>query len=1150
MSQFLIDHHIILYPIIAFFGALISALSLNIIIARNISILFGIINFTISLIPDHFHKKQYSIGNWSEYIGINFHIWDKSWILIVLLNFIFLFVLIFDYKILEDFINKRYDKSKSHLIYSLLQLAQCGFLGIVVTQDFFTLYVFIEISSLSSYVLLSFGRDRKSLVSALDYLILGTIGATLILIAIGIILKITGHLNMIIAQQYINDSKAFQIAYILYIIGSLLKLAFFPIHSWMISAYKNTFSIILIYIGSISSTIAAYILYEFMYLFLKNQDWPFLYFLKDCLYYFSGIVVILFAYMALVENNLRKILLFSASIYSGYLVMIIMSGVGQNILIYYLVVAAAIKIGMFYTISVLEKNNINPDVESIIQIRSSRIFSIVYIILVLSNSGLPITAGFIAKILLLKELSSIKYFYGIITILISSAIALLYNYKILIPLLKKSQNSDPLKINLTILEKVGLCIVGALQLLIIFLPNYINEATISHIFTFYINAKYIVLFLYGVVLFAIILLGSFIRKSFLRLSILIGSSILYTIMISILTYNYFHYNLLTLNIFEYKIANFKVLSFSIDQYSMVYLLLLSILWPISILYSDSYLKNLQLENNINKSNSRFLFFINLCIVSSSFIAISGDLITMFSFYEILSLSTIPLIIYNQTEQSYKALYKYFKLLFIPSTLFFLLGIFLVYSHTHDVSFLNNTGVLRYSKITDPEVILLILIFIIGISKLATLPFYGWLPAAMVAIHPVSAILHGVAVVNSGIFCLVKIVIYIFGIDLLGLTSNSEYLLLIPTITIIISSILALYQDSIKKILAYSTIAQINIMLASLLSFTKIGIINLFAHMIIHSFAKLLLFFKAGDIYIATKSDKLSDLGSVAKKMPFTYIAMILGGFSLTGIFLFPSYYTKKQIINSLMYNTYTNIYAIYIILLSGLFTIGYFIKIIYSMAQQNRIQTKLYPVSKAQFLASSVICLLLLATSFLFYKHYGIGEFNFLILIIDVIIILSYIFLYKKNYRYTRLIKVKKFQTYYIWVSLFLGLVIGLYICFVELNIENLYQNVFFFATITLIEFLIALESLVYKKISNQKISMLDKNPVLLLGGGAFRGRDLFRVMQGYFIWKKLFRVLSKLLLLLNRKIMIISNPKNLNFSLYGVLGLFIVISINVLLQN
>jgi len=212
---------------------------------------------------------------------------------------------------------------------------------------------------------------------------------------------------------------------------------------------------------------------------------------------------------------------------------------------------------------------------------------------------------------------------------------------------------------------------------------------------------------------------------------------------------------------------------------------------------------------------------NLSIVSASFIAISGNLITMFSFYEILSLSTIPLIIYSGTEESYKALYKYLKLLFIPSTFFFLLAIFLIYANFGHSSFIDDTGLFEYIKISEYQVIFILLLFILGIAKLATIPFYSWLSTAMVAIHPVSAILHAVAIVNSGIFCFAKILIYIFGIDYLSEISMGQYLIFIPISTIIFGSIIALYQDSVKKILAYSTIIQMNIMLASLLSFTKI-----------------------------------------------------------------------------------------------------------------------------------------------------------------------------------------------------------------------------------------------------------------------------------------------------------------------------------------
>jgi multicomponent Na+:H+ antiporter subunit D len=339
---------------------------------------------------------------------------------------------------------------------------------------------------------------------------------------------------------------------------------------------------------------------------------------------------------------------------------------------------------------------------------------------------------------------------------------------------------------------------------------------------------------------------------------------------------------------------------------------------------------------------------------------------MFSFYEILSLSTIPLIIYSGTEESYKALYKYLKLLFIPSTFFFLLAIFLIYANFGHSSFIDDTGLFEYIKISEYQVIFILLLFILGIAKLATIPFYSWLSTAMVAIHPVSAILHAVAIVNSGIFCFAKILIYIFGIDYLSEISMGQYLIFIPISTIIFGSIIALYQDSVKKILAYSTIIQMNIMLASLLSFTKIGLIGAITHMVVHSLTKLLLFFKAGDIYIATKANRLEQLRGLSKIMPISYIVMFIASLALAGLPLSPNYFTKKIIASSF------SDYTIYVIKISSIFTCIYLTKILYYMSKKQVNNIEIGKIGKMQLLSGYIIFVLIILAAIFISREFVI----------------------------------------------------------------------------------------------------------------------------------------------------------------------------------
>ncbi|MDH3445486.1 MAG: proton-conducting transporter membrane subunit, partial [Deltaproteobacteria bacterium] len=171
----------------------------------------------------------------------------------------------------------------------------------------------------------------------------------------------------------------------------------------------------------------------------------------------------------------------------------------------------------------------------------------------------------------------------------------------------------------------------------------------------------------------------------------------------------------------------------------------------------------------------------------------------------------------------------------------------------------------------------------GIGKAALMPFHRWLPAAMVAPAPVSALLHAVAVVKAGVFCVMKVILYVFGIDLLHDTGLSVWLMYVAGATIMIASLIALAQDDLKARLAYSTVSQLSYIILGAALANAAGVLGGSMHILMHAFGKITLFFCAGAIAVASHKTKVSEMAHIGKHMPITMIAFLIGSLSIIGL---------------------------------------------------------------------------------------------------------------------------------------------------------------------------------------------------------------------------------------------------------------------------
>ncbi|HKJ87872.1 MAG TPA: proton-conducting transporter membrane subunit, partial [Gammaproteobacteria bacterium] len=260
------------------------------------------------------------------------------------------------------------------------------------------------------------------------------------------------------------------------------------------------------------------------------------------------------------------------------------------------------------------------------------------------------------------------------------------------------------------------------------------------------------------------------------------------------------------------------LKLAVEPLGMVFAGVASFLWIVTTVYSIGYMRGHHEEHQ-----TRFYLFFALAIASCMGVAFAGNLFTLFVFYELLTFSTFPLVTHHQTEEARRAGRVYLGLLLTTSILFQLLAIVWTWTLAGTLDF-RPGGILR--GVAGPGVVTLLLgLYVYGIGKAAVMPFHRWLPSAMVAPTPVSALLHAVAVVKAGVFTVLKVVLYVFGTGLLTETGASVAFMWVAAATILVASLVAFTKDNLKERLAYSTISQLSYIVLGAMLANAWGIIG-------------------------------------------------------------------------------------------------------------------------------------------------------------------------------------------------------------------------------------------------------------------------------------------------------------------------------------
>ena len=374
----------------------------------------------------------YAIGAWATPWGIEYRIDMAGALMILIIAIIGAMVMPYAWRSIQHELHKKH----SGLFYTCYLLCLTGLLGIVVTGDAFNLFVFLEISSLSSYVLISMGSTRRALTAAYQYLVMGTIGATFILIGIGLLYMMTGTLNMLdISQRLpeVADTRTIRVAFAFVTVGVSIKLALFPLHIWLPNAYTFAPSVVSTFIASTATKVGVYVLLRFFFTLFGIQFSFNAMHVGEILMLLAVAAILIASLVAIFQNNVKRMLAYSSVAQIGYVILGISLATSDGVTasMIHLFNHALIKCALFLAIGCIFLRLGSVEIEDMHGIARQMPWTLAaFVVGGLSLIGLPLTAGFISKWYLVSAALADGYWPLAVLILVSSLLALIYIWRV------------------------------------------------------------------------------------------------------------------------------------------------------------------------------------------------------------------------------------------------------------------------------------------------------------------------------------------------------------------------------------------------------------------------------------------------------------------------------------------------------------------------------------------------------------------------------------------------------------------------------------------------------------------------------------------------------------------------------------------------
>lgn len=364
------------------------------------------------------------------------------------------------------------------------------------------------------------------------------------------------------------------------------------------------------------------------------------------------------------------------------------------------------------------------------------------------------------------------------------------------------------------------------------------------------------------------------------------------------------------------------LALKADALAMLFITLSGSLWLLTTLYAVGYLEG-------SPHRSRFFGFFSLCVTATVGVAMAANLFTFFFFYELLTLATYPLIVHRGTKDAIRAGNVYLAYALTGSAVL-LTGVVWLYGLLGGVEFTYGGSVASLGPEYDGQVKIIFLLLIAGLGvKAALVPLHGWLPQAMVAPAPVSALLHAVAVVKAGAFGIVRIVYEVYGVEFSQSLNLLTPLAVVASVTIIWGSLRAIWQDDLKRRLAYSTVSQISYIILGTALFGLIGTVGGIVHLVHQGIMKITLFFCAGNYAETLGIHKISEINGAGRRMPWTTVAFTVAALGMMGAPLTAGYVSKSYLTEGAKLADME--WAAWVLTVSGLLNAVYFLPILYRL---------------------------------------------------------------------------------------------------------------------------------------------------------------------------------------------------------------------------
>ncbi|HAV62113.1 MAG TPA: proton-conducting membrane transporter [Verrucomicrobiales bacterium] len=325
-----------------------------------------------------------------------------------------------------------------------------------------------------------------------------------------------------------------------------------------------------------------------------------------------------------------------------------------------------------------------------------------------------------------------------------------------------------------------------------------------------------------------------------------------------------------------------------DANSVFFVTLSTLLWFWTTLYAVGYLEH-------SPQRSRFFGFFSLCVTATTGLALSANLVTFLTFYELLTVSTLPLVVHRGTADSLRA-GKIYLAYTMGGGAVLLLAVAWLQSIAGPVAFTERGALAAVVAEHTDELRILFFLFVAGLGvKAALVPLHGWLPKAMVAPAPVSSLLHAVAVVKAGAFGIVRLVYDVYGVETARDLGVLDPLLWLAAFTIVYGSVRALFQDELKKRLAYSTVSQVSYIVMGTAIFGPLATIGGIVHLVHQGIMKITLFFAAGNYAETLGIHRVSQMNGVGRRMPWTTAAFTVGAFGMIGVPPLAGYVSKTYL---------------------------------------------------------------------------------------------------------------------------------------------------------------------------------------------------------------------------------------------------------------